>query len=233
VEEATRLEKEAAAAMKLAEMERMSKASPMLILMDDAQWVAHSSMEFNAQLNERLADRPVLMIILARPEWSPHWDQTGHCSEIVLERLEPQYLNQIIKGVAGNHHISTEVMDQLAERSDGVPLYLEELTRSLVESMETSLGTTENSDGQHVPSTLLEALLSRLDALGTAKQIALTAACIGRDFSLDTLAAASQTTAEKLQPALDQLVGSDLIVQQTDKSPDLYSFRHMLVQETA
>ena len=207
-----------------------------LVILDNAQWVDPSSLEFFQTLQQGAGLGRLLFITVARPGWNPPWqdDETTH--HIPLHRLTPQYMLNLIEAIDGAQNLSTEVKQQIADRSDGVPLYLEEVTRSVLENIDSGDGASSkpgDQAGEQVPSTLLEALMARLDSLDQAKSVALTAACIGRDFSLSLLEAVSQQSTDDLELAVQKLVAADLVRPQSASDAENFSFRHKLVQETA
>lgn len=211
---------------------------PLLVFFEDAHWIDPSSQETLDALIDEIRSHPVLCLITHRPEYAPSWTEAGHVTALSLNRLGRRDIGGVIEGVTGGKSIPEQVYAQILERTDGVPLFVEELTKSVIEA-----GAFEEVNGRFelagqlpslaIPATLHDSLLARLDRLGEAKELAQTAACIGREFSLDLLAGVSQLEKAGLDDALEQLIDSGLVFRRGAGDRITYVFKHALVQDAA
>jgi predicted ATPase len=175
----------------------------------------------------------VLLIVTFRPEFSPPW--TGQLSTITLSRLGQRDGVTLVEKVLGKQDLPAEAIREIVERTDGVPLYLEEFTKAVVETWaegDRALSTTSGAD-LGIPATLHASLMARLDRLGAAKNVAQMGAAIGREFSHELLAAVVPYSATELQALLDQLTSSGLVFRRGTTTDALYLFKHALVQDAA
>jgi class 3 adenylate cyclase len=195
----------------LRQVEGLSRQQPVLMMFDDIHWIDPSSRELLDRTVERVADWPVLLLAMFRPEFQPPWTGQPHVTMLTLPRLDRRDTAAMVANVAGNAVLSAEVMEEIAERTDGVPLFVEELTKAVLES--GSLGGAALSAVPHpsVPATLHASLMARLDRLGSAaKEVAQAGAAIGREFGYDLLASVSDLPSLQLSEALDRLVSAGL-----------------------
>jgi predicted ATPase len=187
-------------------------------------------------LIERMQRLPVLILITFRPEFAPPWSGHAHVTQLSLARLTRRDGNAIVAGLAGGKTLPEPVLDEIVARTDGIPLFVEELTKTVLES------ELLQDAGDHfelagplpplaIPSTLQDSLMARLDRLAPVKEVAQIAAVIGREFSHDLLAAVSPLPQDKLGEALDQLVASQLIFQRGTAPDATYRFKHALIQD--
>ncbi len=170
----------------LRQVENLSRRQPVLMVFDDIHWIDPSSRELLDRTIERVADWPVLLLALFRPEFQPPWTGQPHVTTLMLTRLDRRDTAAMVANVAGNAALPPEIMEEIAERTDGVPLFVEELTKSVLES--GAHGAAALSSVPHpalsVPATLHASLMARLDRLGAAaKDVAQAGAAIGREFS--------------------------------------------------
>lgn len=206
----------------------LSGQRTVLFILEDAHWVDPSMSDFISELLLHIADRPVLVLISHRPEYFPPW--TGpHISSVALNRLGREQAAEIAHAVGGGDLLGA-LIERIVMRADGIPLYIEELTRSVLE-IYTSQDVSK-VDGL-IPATLQSSLVARLDRLGEAKEMAQIGAVIGRDFSYDLLAGVSGCDKSKLDFALGKLVQSGLVYQEGTTPDATYSFKHSLVQDAA
>jgi predicted ATPase len=178
-----------------------------------------------------------LLLITFRPEFQPPWTGQPHVTALALNRLGERQGSVLVEQLAGNAGVSSELVAEIVERSDGVPLFIEELTKAVVEAGADRGDLTVSgmpASALAVPATLHASLLGRLDRLGpTAKLVAQTGAAIGRDFSYDLVAAAAELAEPELQDALRRFVESGLVFQRGAPPASEYLFKHALVQDTA
>jgi class 3 adenylate cyclase/tetratricopeptide (TPR) repeat protein len=211
---------------------------PLLVLFEDVHWIDPSSQEALDALIDETRSHRVLCLITHRPEFAPPWTGAGHVTTLSLNRLGRRDVGGIIESVTGGKSIPEEVHAQILERTDGIPLFVEELTKSVVEA-----GAFEEVDGHYelagqlpslaIPATLHDSLLARLDRLGEVKELAQIAACIGREFSLDLLAGVSQLHRADLNDALERLIDAGLVFRRGTGDRTTYVFKHALVQDAA
>ncbi len=184
---------------------------------------------------DRRADRsrlPVLLIATFRPEYQPPWTGQPHVTTLSLRRLGRHESDELVRGIIGNAAaLPSEIMAEIVERTDGVPLFLEELTKAVVEN--AMIGSVPAAS-LAIPATLHASLMARLDRLGSAaKEVAQIGACIGREFSYELLAAVAQRSETELQDALGRLLDAGLVFQRGTPPQTTLLFKHALVQDTA
>jgi predicted ATPase/class 3 adenylate cyclase len=208
----------------LRQLEGLARQQPVLMVFEDAHWIDPTSRELLDLTVERVRSLPVLLIVTFRPEFQPPWTGQPQVSMVTLNRLDGRDRAALVAQIAGGKALPDEVVAQIADRTDGVPLFVEELTKSVLESGAGPLG---------VPATLHDSLMARLDRLGSVRTVAQTGAAIGREFSYQLLQAVSRLPDDELQAALARLVGSELVFQRGRPPEAVYSFKHALVQDAA
>jgi class 3 adenylate cyclase/tetratricopeptide (TPR) repeat protein len=220
----------------LRQVEGLARQRPLLMIFDDLHWIDPSSRELLDRVIECVADAPVLLLAMFRPEFQPPWTGQPHVTLLTLARLDRHDTAAMVGSVAGNAALPPEVVEEITERTDGVPLFVEELTKAVVES--GALGAAALSSVPHpalsVPATLHASLMARLDRLGpAAKDVAQTGAAIGREFGHGLLAIVSDLPEPQLQEALDRLTDSGLLFVRGTPPEANYLFKHALVQDAA
>ena len=171
----------------LRQVEGLSRQQPVLMVFDDIHWIDPSSRELLDRVMERVADWPVLLLAMFRPEFQPPWTGQPHVTMLTLARLDRRDTAAMVANVAGNAALPPEIMEEIAERTDGVPLFVEELTKAVLEvgAQATAALSAVPHPALPVPATLHASLMARLDRLGpAAKDVAQTGAAIGREFGL-------------------------------------------------
>jgi predicted ATPase len=211
---------------------------PVVIMLEDAQWIDSSTLELFNRCIDAINTAPIFALVSFRPEFFPHWLDRSHVTMRRLVRLAREHTEAIIIDVAGRNVLPVELHDQIVTKSDGVPLFAEELTKAVLDS-----GLLQDSGEQYVPigalpplavpATLRASLTSRLDRLGPVKEIAQVGAAIGREFSHRLLAAVAQISSPALEVALSQLTALELIFIRGESSDPIYTFKHALVQDAA
>jgi len=205
---------------------RLSDNSPVLFLFEDAHWIDPTSLELLELSISRIQNSPVLIVITHRPEWKIPETGYDNVTSLALNRLSKAQVAKIVRAVAGSH-IASSAVDRVVERTDGIPLFVEELTKSLVEG---GLDIAEDE----IPATLQASLLARLDRIGpAAKEVAQIGAVIGRAFSHYLISEVSDKANEDLATVLDALVVSELVFKTGNKKDAQYVFKHALVQDVA
>jgi predicted ATPase/class 3 adenylate cyclase len=222
----------------LAQLEGLAAGPPVLMIIEDAHWIDPTSADLFGEVIERLARLPMLLVITFRPEFMSPWSGHAHVTALTLSRLGQRQCAAIIERLTGGKALPPEVIEQLLAKTDGVPLFIEELTKTLLESgLLTESGNHYKLSGPlpsfAIPATLHDSLMARLDRLGPIKEVAQTAAAIGREFSYLLLAAVSPLSEPSLNAALGQLVCSELIFRRGSPPRTRYSFKHALLQDAA
>lgn len=207
----------------------LASRETLVLAVEDLHWADPSTVELLALIAERARGATLLILVLYRPGLTLPWARNVGLVELVLGRLRDEHVAAIIGHVTAGRNIPPELMRQLVAKTDGVPLFVEELTKMVLES---------GQDLQHaaaltIPTTLHDSLVARLDRLGSAKEIAQVGAVLGREFSYEMLRAVALHDDAALGLALGQLVEADLIQQQGAGSEAMYIFKHALVQDAA
>jgi class 3 adenylate cyclase/predicted ATPase len=230
--------KERTLAALLRQLQALARRQPVLMIFEDLHWIDPTSRELLDLTVEKITGLPVLLVATYRPEFQPPWVGQSQVTVIALNRLGRNEGATLVARLAGNlGALPPDVVDEIVERTDGVPLFVEELTKAVVEAGADrghgSISAVPPSS-LAVPATLHASLLGRLDRLGpAAKNVAQVGGVIGRDFSYELLAAAGQLAEPKLQEALRRLVEAGLVFQRGMPPTAEYLFKHALVQDTA
>lgn len=203
----------------------VSVVHPMVVLFEDLHWWDPSSLELLGVLIERSATAPLLVVLTARPEFSPPWPAREHVTTLALSRLSEAETRDVVAALAPDA-LPARTVDALVARSDGVPLYVEELTRSVLEP-----DTARGADA--IPATLADALMGRLDRLSTAKELVQRAAVLGREFSHALLAAIVGRDDAALRHDLARLVDAGILFARGEPPHATYAFKHALIEEAA
>jgi predicted ATPase len=230
--------KERTFAALLAHLMRLAARQPVLMIYEDLHWIDPTSLELLSRAIDQIGNQRVLVVATARPEFSPPWPGHRHVSTISLNRFGRSESEALIADVAKGKALPPEVRDQIVTRTDGVPLFVEELTKTVLESGLLRYGgdqyeLTAPLPPLAIPSTLHASLLARLDRLSTVKNVAQIASVIGREFSYPLIAAAAVIAERDLNAALAQLVAAELIYQRGVAPDASYQFKHALVQDAA
>ena len=208
-----------------------------VMLMEDVHWIDPTTIEILDQIIERSRTLPLLLLITHRPEFESHWTQS-HVASVPLTRLSRAQSATVILRVTNNKPLPADLVTQIVDKTDGVPLFLEELTKAVLESdiVKDSGDRYEYSgkvDQMAIPATLRDSLMARLDRLFPVKELAQIGAVIGREFSHELLEAVSPIKEPKLTEGMDKLVASELIFRRGTAPNATYQFKHALVQDTA
>ncbi|HYJ78152.1 MAG TPA: AAA family ATPase [Longimicrobiaceae bacterium] len=213
---------------------------PLLVCVEDVHWADPSTLELLGLLADQVSDRRILAVFTHRLEFRPPWHPPAHQAELVVGRLQQADVEQIIARLTGGKALPPEVAAQIIARTDGVPLFVEELTKTVLES-----GLLREEDDRYeltggalpsmaIPTTLHDSLEARLDRLsGTTKELAQIGAVLGREFRYELLQAVSGADPAVLGPALAQLVEAELVYEQGTAPEAVYTFKHALIQEAA
>jgi class 3 adenylate cyclase/tetratricopeptide (TPR) repeat protein len=222
----------------LDQLASLAAKRPVLALYKDVHWIDPSTLELLGLVTERIRHLPVLALITFRPEFRPPWTGQAHITTLTMSRLDRRQAADLVARVTGDKSLPTVMVEQIVARTDGVPLFVEELTKAVLESgLLTDAGDHYEFLGPPpplaIPATLHDSLLARLDHLAPAKEVAQIGAAIGREFSHALLAAVADRPGPELHAALDQLVQSELIFRRDTPAEVTYAFKHALVRDAA
>ena len=208
----------------------LAHQQPLLVYVEDAHWIDPSSLEILHRVVTQVGHLPVLVAISYRPEFQPQWLNQAHVSRIVLSRLDAQQVRAMISSLSNGNVLSEAYLQQIISKADGVPLFVEELTKAVLES--DSLDSESAQETLTVPSTLKDSLMARIDRVASVKQVAQIGAAIGREFSYELLNAVSRLPKEVLSTALQKLIAAEIIFR-TEVEPMRFTFKHALVRDAA
>jgi predicted ATPase len=215
-----------------------ARRQPVLVIVEDLHWIDPSTLELLSLLIDQGASARLCLVLTARPEFRPPWPMVAHLTALTLRRFAPVQVTRLAAHVAGDKTLPPAVLEEVVRKTDGVPLFVEELTKVVLESgllqeREDRYELTSPLPPLAIPATLHDALMARLDRLATAKLVAQLGAVIGRTFAYELVQAVVPLDAATLQGALVQLVEAELVVQRGMPPQATYTFKHALVQETA
>ncbi|HKC31084.1 MAG TPA: hypothetical protein VKB74_05085, partial [Burkholderiales bacterium] len=202
-----------------------AKAQPLVLATEDLHWADPSTLELHQLLVEQGATAPLMLLYTARPEFRAQWSSRAHHTQITLNRLSARNVRTIVGGVAAQKALSDETVAAVVERTGGVPLFVEELTRAVLESGDAT--------GREIPATLHDSLMARLDRLGPAKEVIQVGAVIGSDFSYELLDAVHPMAEADLQRALRSLTDAELLYVRGIAPDATYLFKHALIRDAA
>ncbi len=200
---------------------------PVAVLLEDLQWSDASTLELVGRLVEKVASERVLLVLTARSEFAAPWGRSESFSEIELRRLSSDVARRFVASVCNDRPLPALAIEQIVQRADGVPLFLEELARSALESKEERTGDVS------VPASLRDSLMARLDRMSFAKEVALLAAPLGREFSHRLLSNVAEIEEAGLRRGIDRLVEAGLLLRQGSPPDATYTFKHVLIQDQA
>ena len=227
-------QKEETLAALAAQATGLAKKGPVLIVWEDVHWIDPTSLELLDQLVEKIRVLPVLVVITFRPEFKAAWIGLPHVTVLALNRLGRSQVATLVRYVAGEKSLSSDVLDEIVAKTDGVPLFAEELTKAVLDSAPSQQKRDPRGEsGLQIPNTLHDSLMTRLDHLGVAKEIAQIGAAIGREFPYELISAIGALSESVTRDALDELVRSELIIVRGKPPRASYTFKHALVQDAA
>jgi predicted ATPase len=217
---------------------RIAAQQPVLFVMEDLHWVDPSTLEFLSLLVDQGPTAHILALLTFRPDFSPPWTGRAHLTQVTLNRLPRRQAAEMTNQVVHGKALPTEVLEQVVAKTDGVPLFVEELTKMVLESgllqeREERYELTGPLPPLAIPATLHDSLMARLDRLATVKALAQLGATLGREFSYELLQAVSPWDEGALQRGLHQLVEAEFLYQQGLPPQATYRFKHALIQDTA
>ena len=219
------------------QMASLAEQRPVLMIFEDVHWIDPTSLEALGRGIDRIKSIGVLLIITHRPEFEPPWLGRPYVTSLSLNRLGEREIGAMIDRVAGNHALPDTIRQDIVERTDGIPLFVEEMTKAVLEAKGEDearrTAAAVSFSALAVPASLHASLMARLDRLGPSKEVAQIGAAIGREFSHALLAAVVRKPEAELNSALDHLIAAGLLSRQGVPSHATYLFKHALVQDAA
>ena len=216
---------------------RLAGQRPLLVIFEDVHWIDPTSLEVLGRTVDLVKTLPALLIVTFRPEFNAPWVGQAHVTSLALNRLGQRDVSAMIAHLVGRKDLAADVLAEIVKRTDGVPLFVEEMTKAVLEAESEGAArrmvAAVSSTDLAVPATLHSSLIARLDRLGPAKDVAQIGAAIGRNFSHALLASVVQETGTELDTALYRLIQADLLLLQGVPPHANYLFKHSLVQEAA
>jgi class 3 adenylate cyclase/predicted ATPase len=219
------------------QLAELARQQPVLMIVEDAHWTDPTSLEAFDRTVDRIKTLPVLLIVTFRPEFNALWAGRSHVTSLTLSRLGGREAAAIIARLAGNKTLPADMLAEIVERTDGIPLFVEEMTKAVLEAESEgsarSMVAAVPSSTLAVPASLHASLMARLDRLGPAKEVAQIGSAIGREFSHPLLASVARKSEAELGFALERLVKAGLLFRQGVPPQASYLFKHALVQDAA
>ncbi len=217
---------------------RAARVTPLVLVIEDAHWSDPSTLAFIDLLRAGMSGAPILTVVTFRPTFTPPWTAGEGVTRIELTRVADDDARRIIRTLAGGRALPPDIERRLLERGDGVPLYLEEMTKALMESGVLSLRDdawtlTRPMEAETIPATLRDSLMARLDRFVSVKEIAQAASAIGRDFTFELLAAVAPVPEPTLRAHVTELLSAEIILPVGEPGSGEYRFKHALIQDTA
>jgi predicted ATPase len=216
----------------------LAEHQPVLFIVEDLHWTDPTTLELLNQVFDQTPTASILVLLTCRPHFQPAWHHHSYITEMTLNHLSQVQVEQVVTGMTNGKTLPHEVLAQIVEKTDGVPLFVEEMTKAILES-----GQLQAVDEHYelagvlstfaIPATLQDSLMARLDRLVTAKGIAQLAAVIGRQFAYDLFSMVSQLDEATLQRELGRLVEAEIVYQRGLPPQATYTFKHALIQDTA
>ena len=221
----------------VSQMEALARQNPLLMIFEDAHWTDPTTLEVFSRVVDRVRSLRVLLIVTFRSDFDPPWVGRAYVTFLAINRLGEREIFTMIESVVGNKPLPANIRQDIIDRTDGIPLFVEEMTKAVLEA--ESQGAVEHlaapvpSSALAVPASLQASLMARLDRLGPAKEIAQIGAAIGREFSHALLSAVVRKPEAELEFALDRLIAAGLLFRQGIPPQASYLFKHALVQDAA
>ena len=215
----------------------LSRQNPLLMIFEDAHWTDPTTLELFGRIVDRIPTLRVLLIVTFRPEFEPPWIGRPYVTPLTINRLAEREVGAMIDGVIGNKMLPANIRQDIIERTDGIPLFVEEMTRAVLEAKDEEAAertvAAVPSPSIAVPPSLHASLMARLDRLGVAKEVAQIGAAIGREFTHALLAAVVRKPEQELGSALDRIIRAGLLFRQGVPPHASYLFKHALIQDAA
>jgi class 3 adenylate cyclase/predicted ATPase len=222
----------------IAQLVALAAQRPVLMIFEDAHWIDPTSLEAVGRTIDRIPTLPIMLIVTARSEFRPPWTGQEHLTTLALNRLGAGDVGTMIHHITGGSGLPPQIIGDIIERTDGIPLFIEEMTRAMLESGGSGKALTGSASAipaatLAVPATLHASLIARLDRVGDAKEIAQIGAAIGREFSYPLIAAVARLDDRNLREGLNRLNEAGLVIRHGGPPHASFRFKHALVQDVA
>ncbi|HEV2546226.1 MAG TPA: AAA family ATPase [Stellaceae bacterium] len=222
----------------IAQVAGLAARQPVVMVYEDAHWIDPTSLELLDLIVDRVPSLPVLLIITFRPEFTPSWVGRPQVTLLSLSRLPHRQRSEMLAQLTGGKALPREIADQIVDRTDGVPLFIEELTKAVIESGDLAdagdhYKVTRSLSPLAIPTTLHASLMARLDRLASVREVAQIGAAVGRRFSHELISAVVSMPQKQLDDGLAQLVNAELLFRRGTPPDAEYTFKHALVQDAA
>lgn len=215
-------------------LDDLARRQPILVILEDMHWADPTTLELLNLLMEAVQRLPVLLVITARPEVRVPWSSRPHVTVKLLSGLEDELAALLIKQVAGGRELPRDVIERIIAHADSVPLFIEELTKTVLGRLQDGgHASIASLSADVVPPSLYSSLMARLDRLLVGKEVARIGAVIGREFSFELMQAVSELPGSQLMEALTELASAEIVVPHGQPPSATYSFKHALVQDAA
>lgn len=220
------------------QLEYVASDNLVLCIFEDVHWIDPSTLDFLEQIVERASSLPVLVVVTCRADFPASWTGQPHSSLLALSRMDRRQSREMVDQIADQSALPEPLLSEIVAKTDGIPLFIEELTRTLLES---KAGVAEDDSGDEqrdpapigIPATLQDSLMARLDSLTVGKSVVQVAAALGREFSHELVAAVCEKQAHEMESALDEITASGLVLRRGSGVQASYVFKHALVQDVA
>ena len=218
--------------------EAAARRGPTMMVLEDVHWADPTTLDVLDLLVARASGSPLLVIITHRPEFQPRWGTRGHVTTLVLSRLSRMQSAAVVSRLAGGKPLPADLMEQIIAKTDGVPLFVEELTKSILESdmlrdADDHYAYSGSATAAAIPATLRDSLMARLDRVTPVKEISQIGAAVGREFSYELIAAVAPMSKAALDDGLERLIESGLAFRRGTPPEAVYTFKHAMVQDAA
>ena len=218
--------------------EAAARRGPTMMVLEDVHWADPTTLDVLDLLVARASGSPLLVIITHRPEFQPRWGTRGHVTTLVLSRLSRMQSAAVVSRLAGGKPLPADLMEQIIAKTDGVPLFVEELTKSILESdmlrdADDHYAYAGSATAAAIPATLRDSLMARLDRVTPVKEISQIGAAVGREFSYELIAAVAPMSKAALDDGLERLIESGLAFRRGTPPEAVYTFKHAMVQDAA
>ena len=216
-------------------LQASAEQQPMILVFEDVHWADPTSLELLERIRDNAKNWRMLIILLHRPDLTLPWAEQPHVTSLTVNRLDRRQVSSMVQSLTKGKELPRTVIDQILVKTDGVPLFVEEITKTVLESVggESHEERSDTHSTLLVPDTLHDSLMARLDLLAPAKTVAQIAAVIGRDFSFELLKATAPFSESDVQAAIDRLLASGLVFRSGHPSDQSFSFKHALLRDEA
>ncbi|MDM0109888.1 adenylate/guanylate cyclase domain-containing protein [Variovorax sp. J22R24] len=235
--DATRLQQKEQTLQALTDIVRsFSRICPVLLIPEDAHWIDPTTEEWIGKAIDQLRDARVMFLITSRPEYSPSWGDSLSLTRLPVNKLNHRQAALLVEAVAGANALPREDVAEIIQKTEGMPLFIEELTKTVIDlagSKSKALPGAGPAQASAIPSTLQDSLMARLDRLGQGKEVAQVAATIGREFGQQLLSAVMQMPQAAFDEALEELVRAEIVFMRSTHPEVLFSFKHALIRDIA